>query len=509
VWSRATESLVRRNPRDVVGRLILMVHKPFTYQVRPVQGPGSPGELFVEGERFNIQRFYDNQTSGFYMSMGRMFTPDVPFDPFSVRNLAMAMPSWTTNPLQPPSREGYSTSFPMPLSPQSAAQAGRAIAANPQNAQSILNQLETNPANRMMPQGFWFPLMNPSYEVTCPKNMAAFVRQVQMSQNDPNSPLHMAIQLGHIENSPASRSDASAATAKLLEAQQVAAQRDIQIGQDLQNVAQSNLNLRQQLAMDVQFIESVNAEIRFYDDRALPVLKAITGLDLGVEQEKWKAWWKGHFSSAYLVNVNMSEVERTYREFVYDWTHLGSVAPSPMPERAPTYIDSAVKEPVPAASPRACFAAGTLVQTIEGPRPIEFIQVGDRVLSQNTTTGLLKFAPMLAIHGNHPAPTFRVKIGGETIVATGIQGFWKAGKGWTMTHDLKAGDRLRMLGGVVAIEAIETDKPQPVYNVDIAQDGDLFVGKTGLLAHDFRFVQPVLEPFDRQPELPAPPAPAR
>ena len=69
-----------------------MIHKPFTYQVRPVQGPGSPGELFVEGERFNIQRFYENQTSGFYMGLGRMFTPDVPFDPFSVRNLLMAVP---------------------------------------------------------------------------------------------------------------------------------------------------------------------------------------------------------------------------------------------------------------------------------------------------------------------------------------------------------------------------------------------------------------------------------
>ena len=39
-------------------------------------------------------------------------------------------------------------------------------------------------------------------------------------------------------------------------------------------------------------------------------------------------------------------------------------------------------------------------------------------------------------------------MGGETIVATGIHRFWKAGKGWTMARDLKAGDRLRMIGGV-------------------------------------------------------------
>ena len=53
---RATETLKGRDPRDVVGQLIGLFHKPYKYQVRHVNGPGSPGELFVEGERFNIQR---------------------------------------------------------------------------------------------------------------------------------------------------------------------------------------------------------------------------------------------------------------------------------------------------------------------------------------------------------------------------------------------------------------------------------------------------------------------
>ena len=62
VRGEAIETLTHRDPRDVVGRLIAMIHKPYKYQVRPVNGPGSPGELFVEGERFNIQRFYQNLT---------------------------------------------------------------------------------------------------------------------------------------------------------------------------------------------------------------------------------------------------------------------------------------------------------------------------------------------------------------------------------------------------------------------------------------------------------------
>ena len=31
---------------------------PLKYEVKPVGGPGSPGVLFVEGEQFNVARFY-------------------------------------------------------------------------------------------------------------------------------------------------------------------------------------------------------------------------------------------------------------------------------------------------------------------------------------------------------------------------------------------------------------------------------------------------------------------
>ena len=149
----------------------------------------------------------------------------------------------------------------------------------------------------------------------------------------------------------------------------------------------------------------------------------------------------------------------------------------------------------------ACFAAGTPVQTIAGPQAIESIRVGDRVLSQNTTTGLLAFEPVVATHANPPAPTLAIKLGGETVVATGIHRFWRPGKGWTMARDLKVGDPLRVVGSVALIESIDTDSTQPVYNLDVASNRDFFVGKTGLLVHDFSFVHPVLAPFDRQPEL--------
>ena len=51
--------------------------------------------------------------------------------------------------------------------------------------------------------------------------------------------------------------------------------------------------------MDVQLVEATNDGINLYNDRALPVLKAITGLDLGAEPEKWKSWWTDQLGYAY------------------------------------------------------------------------------------------------------------------------------------------------------------------------------------------------------------------
>ncbi len=44
-------SALHRDPRDVVGRLIGLIHKPYRYEVRRVGPAGSLGQLFVEGER--------------------------------------------------------------------------------------------------------------------------------------------------------------------------------------------------------------------------------------------------------------------------------------------------------------------------------------------------------------------------------------------------------------------------------------------------------------------------
>jgi hypothetical protein len=534
VRGRAIETLTRRDPRDVAARLIDLVHRPFKYEVRPVGGPGSPGEIYVEGERFNIQRLYQNQTTSLLLATGagRLFTPDVPFDPFSIQNMMMAMGAWTNNPvtLTP---KGLVPSSTNPIDPQAANQAARAIAANPQNAPGILNQLINDPNNRVvvLPPGYTVPLNNPAYSIpvrlvpmgpmssqpngiTGPptgamlQGMERFAAQVQAQQHNPLSPMGMAISLGKIQQHTAHQQSAQALS-MVAQGQQMAAQRDYELGLELERIRQSNLNLQQRLAMDVQFIEWMNQNIRQIDDRVLPVLKAITGLDLGIDREKWRAWWFDQLDYAPGRSPAAPRVNPTYREYATDST--GTYNPNafaPAPERAPTVTDGATGG-IPDAPVRACFADGTTVETLDGPRRLESLELGDMVLCQDIATGTLEYQPVLAVHRNKPAPALKITAGGETIVATGLRRFWKGGWGWTMARDLKVGDRLRVLGDTVPIAAIEEDRSQPVYNVDVAGNANLFVGIKRFLVHDFGFVPAVAEPFDRRPELPAPAAPAR
>jgi hypothetical protein len=58
VRRRASLVLRSRPSEDFLDVLVALMIDPYKYEVRPVGGPGSPGVLFVEGEKFNVNRFY-------------------------------------------------------------------------------------------------------------------------------------------------------------------------------------------------------------------------------------------------------------------------------------------------------------------------------------------------------------------------------------------------------------------------------------------------------------------
>ena len=58
VRRHATELLRGRPAEEFLDMLVALMKDLLKYEVKPVGGPGSPGILFVEGERFNARRFY-------------------------------------------------------------------------------------------------------------------------------------------------------------------------------------------------------------------------------------------------------------------------------------------------------------------------------------------------------------------------------------------------------------------------------------------------------------------
>ena len=74
-----------------------------------------------------------------------------------------------------------------------------------------------------------------------------------------------------------------------------------------------------------------------------------------------------------------------------------------------------------------------------------------------------------------------------------------------MARDLKAGDRLRMIGGIVSIHSIEPGATQKVYNLTVAENRDFLVGNAGLLVHDYSFVHAGFRAV-RPPDQPVPAA---
>jgi hypothetical protein len=210
--------------------------------------------------------------------------------------------------------------------------------------------------------------------------------------------------------------------------------------------------------------------------RVIQMLGATTGQDLGKDREDWRKWWNEERGYAY-----EPPPIRARQDLTFD-------------ESKPTYYDNVHL---------SCFAAGTPVRTLAGPRPIESVAVGDRVLTQDPRTGALSYRPVIEAPHNKPDRLYRIDLGRDAIKATGIHRFWKAGRGWVMARDLKQGDVIRSLGGVATVKSVERAGVEPVYNLKVLQAESYFVGETGLLVHDNSEVQPVTRPFDATPELAA------
>ncbi|MDU0328931.1 polymorphic toxin-type HINT domain-containing protein, partial [Paenibacillus sp. 3LSP] len=128
----------------------------------------------------------------------------------------------------------------------------------------------------------------------------------------------------------------------------------------------------------------------------------------------------------------------------------------------------------------------TKVLTDEGEKPIEEIEVGDKVLAKSEETGEVAYKEVVGLFQKQADEIYYVHIGDEIIEVTGEHPFWLDGKGWTFVKDLKVGDLLVSSdGSKLAIDKIEKEPRQAtVYNFEVEDFNSYFVSNLGIWVHN-------------------------
>jgi len=139
---------------------------------------------------------------------------------------------------------------------------------------------------------------------------------------------------------------------------------------------------------------------------------------------------------------------------------------------------------------RACdinsFEAGTFVETINGPVPIEDIGVGTYVLGYNEETGEIGYYPVTDLISHLDFKVVYLTIDGEVIVTTAEHPFYTAEGEWVDAIDLRVGDEIRTAEWTTGVveSVYEVTRPQPMYNFTVDVAHTYFVGKNQWLVHN-------------------------
>ena len=156
--------------------------------------------------------------------------------------------------------------------------------------------------------------------------------------------------------------------------------------------------------------------------------------------------------------------------------------------------------------PKHCFAAGTLVATRAGLKPIEDIEVGDEVLAYDEVTGEQAYKPVVQLFRNETKEWYHVRVNDEEIICTGGHPFYvlnaeasrksvlyegtktdKKGK-WITAKELKVSDQVLLSDGSCAIiEEIQVERlsaPETTYNFEVANYHTYYVSDSKVLVHN-------------------------
>ena len=134
-----------------------------------------------------------------------------------------------------------------------------------------------------------------------------------------------------------------------------------------------------------------------------------------------------------------------------------------------------------------CFAAGTLVWTPSGPRPIDHLQPNDVVFAFDFAGQSVVHRQVLQVHQNKTMRFYDIEVGGSVIRSTSLHRFWNVSQSeWTEARHLRSGTRLHLFSGESAvIDNIEVREAPfaNTFNLSVDENVTYFVG-AGVLVHN-------------------------
>ena len=142
-----------------------------------------------------------------------------------------------------------------------------------------------------------------------------------------------------------------------------------------------------------------------------------------------------------------------------------------------------------------CFLEGTPITTVDGYKNIEDIKVGDIVLSYNSETNETEYKEVtkLLVHDNNNEDLYEIDIGGSRLKVTEAHRFYVRRNYkdiWIAARELKVGDQIMYSDGSYHTITYISHMPHygTVYNFEVADNHNYFVGENGILVHNDKVV---------------------
>ena len=209
-------------------------------------------------------------------------------------------------------------------------------------------------------------------------------------------------------------------------------------------------------------------------ERVRFVLERTTGFSAGDDPRLWEKQY--HDYNGWSAPTQEKPV---YQQYFWEIQSYFS-APSQTTAQTTTELSTIV----PFVGPCSCFPAGTTILTIQGPRPIEELKVGDRVLSQDVRTGELVYRPIQTPTLRQTTPVLKISFANQAILVTPGHPFWVNGLGWRPAKHLSTGMSLHSLEGGITVESVEESRATEVYNLIVSELHNYFLAGPRLLVHD-------------------------